>query len=501
MDFDHDIVIVGLGPVGATLAILLAQQGLSVGVYEREAAHYPLPRAVHIDGEVMRIFQQAGVAARLEPSLFINLGMRFVDADQQLLIDWPRPTDVGPQGWHASYRLHQPDLECILGEAISQLPNVTAYRNVELVAINESPAAIVTEFRDRITGDVLTRRSKFLVGCDGARSFVREWIGGGLIDLDSNAQWLVIDVILKRPLPNLSDWTVQLCDPARPTTIARGTGMRRRWEFMVMPGDDLDQLNDPQFIWGLLSRWIGPEEADIERSAVYNFNAVIAESWRRGRVLIAGDAAHRTPPFLGQGLCAGVRDASNLAWKLSAIAHGLGDEERLLASYESERAPHVREFVAQAVRVGQVLQADTDMAAEYKARFAAQGTEQMQTPAPSLGQGLHDGTDLLAGRIAPQPFLDDGTRMDDRIGKDWLLLARPDVGETLAAAAGGMAGLQLAVAPDGYLDRLSGGGDICAILVRPDRYILASARDPQEALDLPKRFLSIVGASSVDVEV
>lgn len=492
MPIDHDIIVVGLGPVGATLAILLAQQGLSVGIYEREAAPYPLPRAVHIDGEVMRVFQQVGIADTLEPSLFVNLGMRFVDADQQLLIDWPRPSGIGPQGWHASYRLHQPDLEQALGEALGQFPGITVRRNVELEQIEQSSAGITAGFRNRLTGEIFAQTSAFLIGCDGARSFVRQWIGGGLIDLDSNAQWLVVDAILKRPVSSLSDWTIQLCDPTRPTTIARGTGVRRRWEFMVMPGDHLEQLSDPQFVWSLLARWIGPDDADIERTALYNFNAVIAERWRDGRVLIAGDAAHRTPPFLGQGLCAGVRDASNLAWKLAAVHRGTGDEDCLLASYQSEREPHVREFVARAVEVGQVLQADATNAAQFKARFATQGTEQMQTPAPALGEGLQDPADPLGGQIAPQPRLAGDTRLDDLVGNDWLLLVRPDLAGTIRAAVAGSS-LRVEPDPDGSLSRLAGANGVLALLIRPDRYILGSALNEHQALDLPRRFLSIAG--------
>lgn len=499
MHLDHDVSIIGLGPVGATLAILLAQQGLSVGIYEREAAPYPLPRAVHIDGEVMRVFQQVGIAQSIEPSLFVNLGMRFVDADQQLLIDWPRPGGVGPQGWHASYRLHQPEVEDALGAVLTTLPGVSVSRNTELEQIEQGQDGVTAVLRDRMTGEVFQRRSAFLVGCDGARSFVRQWIGGGLIDLDSNAQWLVVDVIMKHPVPTLSDWTIQLCDPARPTTIARGTGIRRRWEFMIMPDDVLEQLTDPQFIWTLLSRWIGPDDADIERTAVYNFNAVIAETWRDRRVLIAGDAAHRTPPFLGQGLCAGVRDASNLAWKLATVHRGCPDEDGLLASYQSEREPHVREFVAQAVRVGEVLQADADTAARFKARFAAQGAEQMQTPAPALGNGLHDPADPLGGQIAAQPVMADGTRLDDCVGNDWLLLARPELIDQIRGAD---ADPRLRLEPDcdGSLDRLAGPDRVLAILVRPDRYILASASDESQALDLPNHFLSIVGALQTEVQ-
>lgn len=232
-----DVGIVGYGPVSATLANLLSQQGRTVAIWEKEPAPYALPRAVHVDGEVMRVFQQVGIADALEPGLFVNLGMRFVDADQNLLIDWPRPQGIGPQGWCPSYRIHQPDLEEALRTALFSRAGVEVQQNVEVTAINDAADAVTVVTRDRATGAERDARCRYLVGGDGARSFVRDRIGAGLVDLRSNAQWLVIDVVMKRPVDSLSDWTVQLCDPARPTSIARGVGNRRRWEFMVMPGD------------------------------------------------------------------------------------------------------------------------------------------------------------------------------------------------------------------------------------------------------------------------
>lgn len=467
-DTEFDVGIVGYGPVAATLAALLGQAGVSVIVFEKEAEPYPLPRAVHFDGEVMRVFQAVGIAERLEPLLLVNRGMRFVNVDGEVLIDWPRPQAVGPHGWHASYRFHQPDLEEALRDAVDALPVVRVRRMVEVVGLKEEGDAVTVSTRDRASGQSDQTRCRYVVGCDGARSFVREWIGAGLIDLESNAQWLVVDMRMKRSVEALSDWTVQLCDPDRPTTIAKGTGNRRRWEFMVMPGDDLATLQSPETIWRLLERWIGPADAEIERSAVYRFNAVVADCWGSEKVFIAGDAAHQTPPFLGQGLCAGIRDASNLAWKLvQAVGEPGGRHDRLLSSYETERSPHVREFVAQAVRVGEVLQLTARDGAAARDRAMTGRPEKMDTPAPRLGPGLADPDDALAGSLFGQPRTAEGPRLDDVAGSRFVLaLAKPDAALAETAARHGVA---VVVAEDVAALRVEG------LLVRPDRYILASA--------------------------
>jgi len=454
--------------VGATLAHLLGLHGLSVVAIERERAPYPLPRAVHLDGEAMRVFQTIGIADALAPVMFVNKGMQFVDPQGRLLIKWPRPQAVSDQGWHASYRFHQPDLETLLRDTLDRFAQHTVVLNAEAVGAAEDEVGVTLTVRTGGSSREDAIRCRYLIGCDGARSVVREWIGANYIDLHSDAEWIVVDVLMKRPLPDLSDWTIQLCDPARPTTLARGTGDRRRWEFMVMPDDDRTQLERPEFLWSLLSRWIGPEDASLERAAVYRFNAVIATPWRRGRMLIAGDAAHRTPPFLGQGLCAGIRDAANLAWKLAWAIAGRGDAETLLESYEGERRPHVSEFVAQAVRVGEVLQSARQIPPNAE-------TEHMDTPAPRLGPGLHDAHDPLAGRLAAQPLAADGQWLDDVVGQNFALIVRDsDAGALPESLRSLCAERQVAIFP--AAQGFSPPSGICALLVRPDRYIFGGAK-------------------------
>ena len=294
----YDVAIVGFGPTGATLANLLGLCGLRVALLERERGIPRLPRAVHFDGEVMRIFQAIGVADRVAAVSRVNAGMRFVDPAGRLLLDWPRPQQVGPQGWHPSYRFHQPDLETILRYRLSSVPNVDVVLGADVTAIAQDAELVAIAYREGDRQHTLTAR--YVVGCDGARSLVRTHITSRAEDLGFHERWLVIDLLLRRERPDLGDFTIQYCHPQTPATYVRGPGLRRRWEIAIADLPDAQALA-PANIWQRLARWLTPADAEVERAAVYTFHSVIASSWRRGRLLIAGDAAHQTPPFMGVG--------------------------------------------------------------------------------------------------------------------------------------------------------------------------------------------------------
>jgi 3-(3-hydroxy-phenyl)propionate hydroxylase len=271
----------------------------------------------------------------------------------------------------------------------------------------------------------------------------------------------------------LGDHSIQFCDPRRPSTYVRGVGERRRWELMLMPGDDPATITRPEQVWPLLARWVTPEDATLERPAVYTFHSVVARGWRNGRLLIAGDAAHQTPPFMGQGMCAGVRDVANLAWKLADVVHGDAPQS-LLDSYESERSPHVREFIETAVRLGRIIQATDPAMVERRNAEMAANPQVFHTPQPALGPGAHDGGEV-AGRIAPQPLFDDGSRFDDRIGYHFALVVRPGLEATAAALVERRAVVVTATqAPlADWLDDIGSA----AVLVRPDRYVAGTEVD------------------------
>ena len=294
----YDVAIVGFGPTGATLANLLGLCGLRVALLERERGIPRLPRAVHFDGEVMRIFQAIGVADRVAAVSRVNAGMRFVDPAGRLLLDWPRPQQVGPQGWHPSYRFHQPDLETILRYRLSSVPNVDVVLGADVTAIAQDAELGSITYREGDRQHTLTAR--YVVGCDGARSLVRTHITSRAEDLGFHERWLVVDLLLHGDRPDLGDFTIQYCHPETPMTYVRGPGLRRRWEIFIADLPDAQALA-PANIWQRLARWLTPADAEVERAAVYTFHSVIASSWRRGRLLIAGDAAHQTPPFMGVG--------------------------------------------------------------------------------------------------------------------------------------------------------------------------------------------------------
>jgi 3-(3-hydroxy-phenyl)propionate hydroxylase len=474
-----DIVVVGLGPVGATLANLLGLCGVGTLVLEREADAYHLPRAVHFDDEVMRIFETTGLNDQIARNVILSPGMHFVDAKGKLILDWSRPAEISALGWHPSYRFHQPDLERVLRAGLARWPNVTVRNRCDVFALDADADGVTVHFEDLASGRLTHCRARYVVGCDGARSLVRRLIGSGLHDLGFHERWLVVDAVLKRPRLDLGDYSVQHCDPVRPVTYVRGTGNRRRWEIALRDNEDSSLITAPPRVWGLLKKWITPRDAEIERSAVYTFHSVIAERWRKGKLLLAGDSAHQTPPFLGQGMCAGIRDAANLAWKLARIVEGK-DSDALLESYQSERAPHVQEYIELAIRLGGIINTKAINAGLPGGGRKADGPARMESKKPLLGPGLFAGRTEMTGQLAPQPDLSDGVRLDARTGYQFALLMTPDFSASLLDdMRRQIADADVALVDDAapaLQDWLS-ANQIEAVLVRPDRYVLGGARD------------------------
>lgn len=478
------MVIVGYGPVGATLANLLGLRGVRTLVLEREASIYHLPRAVHFDDEVMRIFETAGLSSAIEPGVILSPGMLFIDRDGKLLVDWSRPPETTPSGWPSSFRFHQPTLEQILRSGLARWPCVSARTRCEVFALDEDADGVRVRFEDLDSGRLLSCRAKYVVGCDGARSLVRRFMGAGMEDLGFHERWLVLDFMLSRPRPDLGDYSVQFCDPVRPATYVRGVGDRRRWEITLLADEDSQQMTAPERIWPLLDRWVTPDDGTIERAAVYTFHSVVAERWRRDRLLLAGDSAHQTPPFLGQGMCAGIRDAANLAWKLADVVAGRACES-LLDSYEGERSPHVREYIERAVRLGGII--NTKNTADALAALGRKTDEPIRFTSgkPRLGTGLWACDHKLAGWQAPQPTLSSGARLDDVVGYEFALLATQAFACSLSPGARAAVCMSGAVVVDDpavqpWLEQNSAG----AALVRPDRYVAGTASNEADVYAL-----------------
>jgi 3-(3-hydroxy-phenyl)propionate hydroxylase len=471
---DMDVAIIGCGPVGALLANLLGAEGLSVDIYDRERDVYPLPRAVHFDGEIMRLFQSAELVNEIKSfARPATEGTHFVNGEGRTLIRRQHRDGPGHNGWADSWLFHQPLLEGALRGGLARYPNVRLHLGHEIASV-----------------DQLDHR--FVVGCDGARSLVRHAIGSRRIDLGLNQPWLVVDLLCdldSARFQALPSYTVQLCDPARPMTLvnvgAAPGAWRRRWEIMLMPGDDPEHLTDPDVFWPMMARWLGPEDARIERAAVYTFHSVVQEGWRKGRLLLAGDACHQTPPFLGQGMCAGMRDAANLSWKLAAVVRGEAPES-LLDTYEVERLPHVRAFIKLAVELGGVLQ-ETDRAkAAARDRSFDGAVRTYRYPQEPLGLGCRLDQPPPVGMIFPQPRLNDGRLMDEAIGRRFAIVGDAALLDGLEAHA--------AVLPGVGVEWLAEHGARAAIL-RPDRYIFGLARDRNELLAATGRLATSFSSS------
>ena len=483
----YDVAIVGYGPVGATLAILLGQRGLRVAVFEKWPQPYPLPRAVHFDHEIGRVLQATGVAdeirSRSEPADVYT----WRNAAGETLLEIGRD-GARVSGWPASSMFSQPDLERVLDVRAQEIPSVDVHRGCEVTHLDVRPDGV-----GLTTGDGRTWEARWVVGCDGANSFVRPHLGATVTDLGFFFDWLIVDVV-----PHASrrweplNW--QLCDPARPTTLVSGGPGRRRWEFMRLPGERVEDLDTEATAWRFLAPWdVTPGNATLERHAVYTFQARWVDRWRRGRLLLAGDAAHQMPPFAGQGMCAGIRDAANLAWKLDLVLAGRASET-LLDTYPSERLWQVEQAIQLSIDLGKVIcVADpAEAAARDEAMIAAvkAGLPPPPLPATAIGPGLVRDGDARAGRLFVQGLVEHGGRdglFDDVVGRGWTLLSPvcdprstldPDAAEFFAA----LGGVSAHVGPDAPVRTLDGTyrewfaeARTGVVLQRPDFYVFGSS--------------------------
>lgn len=487
-----DVAIIGFGPAGATLANLLGQTGLNVVVLEKEAAIYPLPRAIHFDGEVMRIFQSIGLRREVEDISRAGLkGMHFVNAEGETLLIRGGTTALGPHGCASNYYFHQPELERVLREGVQRFENVHICLQHSVLDIQQHPDHACLQVQDSSNDTTYEINARYVVGCDGARSLVRKILGSPMQDLGLHQAWLVFDALLKDNAPPLPDHTVQHCDPARPMTYCNVTGNRRRWEIMMLPDDDPAEMVKPENLWPLVSRWVQPENADIERATIYTFHSFIAKGWRTGRLIIAGDAAHQTPPFLGQGMCAALRDASNLAWKLQAVLAVIASDD-LLDTYESERAPHVQAFIELAVRLGDIIQTtDPEAAKARDAKFRQGQPEIFQFPAPVLGHGMVAAGTAPVGQTFPQPQLSNGQWLDEAIGNHFAVIALPQLLQEVSPQTRAQWKQWKVVSQSAKDDSLRAWLEqqcVQAVVVRPDRYILGMANTSLQLDALSQRW-------------
>jgi 3-(3-hydroxy-phenyl)propionate hydroxylase len=520
------VVVVGAGPAGCTVALLLADAGSRVTLLERHAVPHPLPRAVHLDDEVTRILHTLGVGedflARSRPAS----GLRLLDARHRVMGEFRRHQQVGRHGFPQANMFHQPDLEELLLARVARHGLIDVHRGVEVVDI-EQPADPAASGPVRVVGErvdgggVETFTGRFVLGCDGANSTVRDLVGITLQDLGFTERWLVVDVRAGRDLQTW-DGVEQVCDPARAATFMHVTGDRYRWEFQLHDGEDDATLMAPAVLGRLLRPWTRRDDLDgleIIRTATYTFRARIASGFRAGSVFLLGDAAHLTPPFIGQGLGAGLRDADNLAWKLAHVMTGQADPT-LLDSYDAERRPHATTMVKRAVAVGWAMTGGQDRAAvvrrlvlaaacrstRFRELLASPSTPRLRTGALQAHRGApRTPRDLRIGGLIGNPVVGTGdgatARLDDVLRRRPAVLTGGRPAPTLVdlcrrhrllllrLTPGGADGHPGETGPDGWVELAVPDAEAyglaalladpaLAVLVRPDRVVASLARGP-----------------------
>lgn len=485
-EVDCDVAIVGAGPSGLVLAVLLAQLGRSVVVLERQPAPYPLPRAVHFDDEVGRLLQSCGLGDELRDRSEPAEVYEWRNAAGATLLRFGR-LGTGASGWPFSSMFCQPELEAVIEERARSLAAIDIRRGVTVESLEQHTEQVVVGCRPEVTGTVTAR---YVVGCDGARSTVRDLVGIGLDDRGFSYDWLIVDVILDHPRV-FDPVNLQICDPERPTTAVSGGPGRRRWEFMRLPGEQREELEQEATAWRLLEPWdVQPGNARIERHAVYTFQARVADRWQDGRVFLAGDAAHLMPPFAGQGMCSGIRDVANLAWKLDLVLAGRAGTD-LLGTYEAERRPGAEAAIDFSVELGKVIcEADPTMAAARDEAMAAAVTGEVSEVAgqPGLTAGFLHPSAPLAGQLFPQADLG-GRWFDDVHGAGWRLItddpAAADLDPALVAWLGSIGGAVVPLmgsAPE--LSTWFRTNGVRWALQRPDFHLYGAATDVGAAAEL-----------------
>lgn len=514
----YPVVIVGAGPTGLVLANLLGLYGVRALVLERQAGTVDEPRAVSIDDETLRTLQTAGLVAEVLPRIVQGYGVHYFSwAGTSFAKVEPSSTEYGYPKRNA---FRQAVLVAQLRAGLRRYPQVEMAFGHELKAFRQAGGQVVL---DVVHADApLAYTCDWLVACDGGRSGVREQLGIALAGDTFAEKWLIVDLLDRT---NPFRHTRTYCDPVRPAIRLPGPEATVRYEFMLKAGESAEYVLDDARLRG----WIAAREPSdamlpIARKVVYTFHARVAERWREGRVLLAGDAAHLTPPFAGQGMNSGVRDAANLAWKLAAAVHGRASPA-LLDTYEQERKPHAWALIKMAMLIGRFMQPKSiigAMAAQWALKIvslyppARDYVLQLKfKPKPRFLQGCFapdrsPDAPIRAGQllIQPQVELPDGRRvlLDDVLGPGFALLrwrgasmprdmARLDAlgcrhvllvrqEDDFLRPDGAEGGLVVVRDADGRLAQVMSAAHAVMAVVRPDRYVLAWLRADQETKGL-----------------
>lgn len=483
------VVIVGAGPTGVTAATLLAQYGVDCLLLDRWSGVYPQPRAVHLDDEIYRIIARLGLADEFAAISRPTLGLRLVDNRFRTLAEFNRDPGGSVHGFPQANMFDQPELEALLRANLERHPNARLRGDAEVTDITAAGTHIRVTFTDRSDGGIHHVDADYLLGCDGANSLVRAKIGSAMRDLNFEQRWLVVDIASDADLGQW-DGVHQVCDPKRAGTYMRIGPGRYRWEFRLLAGETANDFGTLERLRPLIMPWTSAVPASaltLLRVAEYTFRAQIADRWRRGNVFLLGDAAHLTPPFIGQGMGAGLRDAANLAWKIAGVHHGTLAPD-MLETYERERKPHAQSMIRLALGIGWAMTGGGRL---------GDGVRRTVLPRLRLIPGLREKVvdsrtpalrrsawvcasrrpRRLAGTLCPNPPVGHGLRLDDALGTGFALIttARPTASDEEALRRRNVA--VRVVDADSPLGSWLRRGRASAALVRPDRTVARAGRD------------------------
>lgn len=495
----YDVAVIGYGPTGATAANLLGRLGLNVVVIERDPDVFGRARAISTDEEVMRIWQSVGLADRLERDMLPDRPLAWVDAKGVPFVETTM-TPVGC-GHPPQLFLYQPAVDQVLREGVARFPNVDVLLEHECLRATNSDSSVELMVADLRTDAIKRVRAGYVIAADGGSSPTRALLGVGYTGRTYSERWVVIDTKVVREW-NGHDRLRFHCNPARPTVDCPTPLGHHRWEYPARASEDEKELVTDEAVWEVLhEQGITEEHVKILRAVVYSHHVRVADRWRVGRVFLAGDAAHAMPPWIGQGMSAGVRDVANLCWKLAAVLGGQAADS-LLDTYQVERKPHVVKVTRRAVRNGRLITERRKSLAFLRNHLLraitrlpgalAAGQKLIWIPAARYRAGFFSSDAHAAvGWQLPQPWISDATgaavRLDDALGGRWTVLhfglppAGADRWERLGARLLAIATRQPAPGAirddDGTLTGWLRSKKAAAVVVRPDGFVFAAASD------------------------
>jgi 3-(3-hydroxy-phenyl)propionate hydroxylase len=497
------VVIVGAGPTGITAATKLAQYGVDCLILDRWEDVYPQPRAVHLDDEIYRLLAGLGIADEFAAISRPARGLQLRDRNMRVMAEFHRECAESPNGFPQANMFDQPELEALLRANLKHYPHAVLRGNAEVteaVQIDADRAQVA--FTDRVSGEEHRVETRYVLGCDGANSLVRTAIGACMEDSKFQQRWLVVDVATAAEL-NQEESVHQVCDPHRAGTYMRIGDTRYRWEFRLLSDETADDYSTMAALYPLIRPWVegvAPEQLELVRVAEYTFRAQVANSWHRDNMFILGDAAHLTPPFIGQGMGAGLRDATNLAWKLAGVVNGWLPES-VLDSYEQERIPHVRYLIRFALAVGAAMTAGGEVG-NFLRRVVVPRLHLIPGVRKKIGDSatpaLHSGELVvkssrrrqLAGRLCPNPVLAEGKRFDEVVGAKFALVTSAPLDSSQQDEMASRGTVVVTAPPGTDLELWLRAGRATAAVVRPDRTVLCASRNLAEVCNAVPVFAS-----------